>query len=254
MTKKTLIITGASRGLGAASARFAAQMGANVVLMARSAKEIERIVEEIQSNGGQALAVPGDVGSELYCNKVIAKAVQRFGGLDALVNNASIIEPIEPLTEADPQAWEANWRVNLLGPLMLIKAALPYLRQTKGRVINVSSGAAVKVIRSWGAYSSTKAALNHVNRFLAEEEPDITAIAFRPGVVDTSMQATIRSSSKMSPQDHALFMNFHTDGELLPPELPGRALARLALYAPHEWSGEFISWDDERIAALEIGN
>lgn len=251
MSKKTIIITGASRGLGAAAARSAAQMGANVVLMARSENELARLVDDIQSAGGGALAIPGDVGSELYCNKAIAEAVQHFGRLDALVNNAGIIEPIEPLSEADLQAWEANWRINLLGPLMLVRATLPHLRETKGRVVNVSSGAAVKVVRSWGAYSTAKAALNHFNRFLAEEEPNITAIAFRPGVVDTSMQSTIRGSSKMQPDDHTFFMDLHNDGELLPPELPGLSLARVALYAPHAWSGEFISWDDERIAALE---
>ena len=251
MSKKTIIITGASRGLGAAAARSAAQMGANVVLMARSENELARLVDDIQSAGGGSLAIPGDVGSELYCNKAIAEAVQHFGRLDALVNNAGIIEPIEPLSEADLQAWEANWRINLLGPLMLVRATLPHLRETKGRVVNVSSGAAVKVVRSWGAYSTAKAALNHFNRFLAEEEPNITAIAFRPGVVDTSMQSTIRGSSKMQPEDHIFFMDLHNDGELLPPELPGLSLARVALYAPHAWSGEFISWDDERIAALE---
>jgi NAD(P)-dependent dehydrogenase (short-subunit alcohol dehydrogenase family) len=254
MSKKTIIITGASRGLGRAAARSAAQMGANVVLMARSEGELARLVDEIQSAGGSALAIPGDVGSELYCNKAIAEAVQQFGRLDTLVNNAGIIEPIEPLSEADLQAWEVNWRINLLGPLMLVRAALPHLRETRGRVVNVSSGAAVKVTRSWGAYSTAKAALNHFNRFLAEEEPNITAIAFRPGVVDTAMQSTIRSSNKMPPEDHTFFMDLHSDGELLPPELPGRSLARVALYAPHAWSGEFISWDDERIADLDMGD
>lgn len=254
MNNKSIIITGASRGLGAAAARSAAQMGANVVLMARSKEELDRLVDEIESEGGGAMAVSGDVSSQLYCNKVIAETLQRFGRLDALVNNAGTIEPIEPLAEATPQAWETNWRINLLGPLMLVRTALPHLRELKGRVVNVSSGAAVKVIRSWGAYSTAKAALNHLNRFLAEEEPDITAIAFRPGVVDTAMQTTIRNSSKMPTEDQAYFMDLHADGELLPPELPGLALAKVALYAPQEWSGEFIAWDDERIAALETGD
>lgn len=254
MTKKSIIITGASRGLGAAAARSAAQLGANVVLMARSEEELQRLVDEIQSAGSGAMAVTGDVCSALYCNKVVAETVQRFGRIDALVNNAGTIEPIEPLAEATPEAWETNWRINLLGPLMLVRGALPYLRETKGRVVNVSSGAAVKVIRSWGAYSTAKAALNHLNRFLAEEEPDITAIAFRPGVVDTAMQTTIRNSSKMPPKDQVYFMDLFADGELLPPELPGLALARVALYAPQKWSGEFIAWDDQRIAALKRGD
>lgn len=254
MPKKSIIITGASRGLGAAAARSAAQLGANVVLMARSEEDLLRLVGEIQSTGGEAMAIAGDVGSQLYCNKVIAEAVQRFGRIDALVNNAGTIEPIEPLSEANPDAWEMSWRINLLGPLMLVRSALPHLRETKGRIVNVSSGAAVKVIRGWGAYSSAKAALNHLNRYLAKEEPDITAIAFRPGVVDTAMQTTIRNSRSMPAEDQAYFMDLHADGELLPPGLPGLALAKVALYAPQEWSGEFIAWDDERITALETGD
>ena len=254
MTTQTIIITGASRGLGEAASRIAAQMGSNIVLMARSGNHIELIAREIQSHGGQALAITGDVSQELDCKNVVVEALRRFGRLDALVNNAGTIEPIGPIAETDPQAWEANWRTNLLGPLMLIQTALPFLRQSKGRVINVSSGAAVKVVRSWGAYSTAKAALNHVNRFLAEEESDITAIAFRPGVVDTAMQASIRSAEKMHPEEQTIFVGYHTAGELLPPELPGRSLVTLALYAPHAWSGEFISWDDERIRALDIGN
>ena len=252
MTTKTILITGASRGLGEATSRIAAQMGANIVLMARSRDQIERTTREIQSEGGQALAVPGDVSQELDCKNTVKEAVKHFGRLDALVNNAGTIEPIEPIFQADSQAWEINWKINLLGPLMLIQAALPHLRQSKGRVINVSSGAAVKVIRSWGAYSAAKAALNHINRFLAEEEPEITSIAFRPGVVDTAMQASIRNAASMHPAEQAIFADYHTAGELLPPDLPGRSLAMLAMYAPHDWSGEFISWDDERIRTLGV--
>jgi NAD(P)-dependent dehydrogenase (short-subunit alcohol dehydrogenase family) len=90
---------------------------------------------------------------------------------------------------------------------------------------------------------------------LALEEPLITSICLRPGVVDTEMQALIRREGQagMQADDYQKFVQYHSDGKLLPPELPGRALALLALYAPHQWSGEFIQWDDGRIKGLGEG-
>ncbi len=252
MTEKTIIITGASRGLGAAAARIAAEMGANVVLNARTEGALDAVVTSIRAEGGAALAIPGDVSTPEDCRALLAAAVERFGGLDALVNNAGIIEPIAPIAEGRLEAWTQNLAVNVLGPVMLTQAALPYLRKRAGRVINVSSGAAVKVVPGWGAYSAAKAAINSFTNILAAEEPEITAIAFRPGAVDTAMQDVIRrdGATGMPDEFHKKFVNLFAGGALLPPELPGKALALLALDAPHEWSGEFIPWDDARIQKL----
>jgi NAD(P)-dependent dehydrogenase (short-subunit alcohol dehydrogenase family) len=166
--------------------------------------------------------------------------------LDSLVNNAGIIEPIAPIAEADMGAWAYNLAVNLLAPAQLTQLALPHLRAANGRVINVSSGAAVSAIGGWAAYCGAKAALNQFNAVLAVEEPSVTAVALRPGVVDTEMQAVIRrdGGKGMDAGMHGRFLNYHDSGELLPPEKPGRAIAWLALYAPPELSGKFISWDD----------
>jgi NAD(P)-dependent dehydrogenase (short-subunit alcohol dehydrogenase family) len=183
---------------------------------------------------------------------IIQKALDYFGRIDALVNNAGAIEPMSPIAEADSQAWEQNWRLNVLGPVMLTRLALPSLRERKGRVINVSSGAAVNVIGGWGAYSTAKAAINHLTRILASEEPAITAIALRPGIVDTEMQATIREKGRdrMAERNYNLLHGLYEQGRLLPPEAPGRALACLSLHAPREWSGDTIQWDEERVQRL----
>jgi NAD(P)-dependent dehydrogenase (short-subunit alcohol dehydrogenase family) len=172
--------------------------------------------------------------------------------LDGLVNNAGVLEPVALLAEADPAGWRTNIEVNLLGPFYLTHFALPHLRPRRGRVINVSSGAAVKTTEGWSAYSTAKAALNHFTRLLAAEEPEVVAVALRPGVVDTAMQATIREEGQegMTGESHEKFVQYHEQGQLLPPEKPGRALALLALYAPHEWSGEFIAWDAPRVERL----
>jgi NAD(P)-dependent dehydrogenase (short-subunit alcohol dehydrogenase family) len=138
--------------------------------------------------------------------------------------------------------------------MMLTQAALPHLRLGAGRVINVSSGAAVNATPGWAAYCAAKAALNQFTSVLAAEESTLTAIAFRPGIVDTEMQATIRreGSTSMSSTDYARFVQYHEQGELLPPQVPGVALAVLALHAPPQWSGAFLSWDEEKVQALVV--
>lgn len=252
MTSPTILITGASRGLGAATACIAAEMEANVVLAARSQDQLEAVAGEIEAAGGRALAIVGDVSQTADCQRIVAKAIKAFGRLDALVNNAGVITPIAAIADGDPQAWQKSWAVNVLGPVVLTQAALPSLRQHSGRVINVSSGAAIKVTPSWAAYCVAKAALNQFTRALAAEEPDITALAFRPGAVDTAMQATIRreGARAMPNEVYARYVRSYEEGELLPPQVPGCALAVLASYAPREWSGMFLPWNNEEVQSL----
>jgi NAD(P)-dependent dehydrogenase (short-subunit alcohol dehydrogenase family) len=120
----------------------------------------------------------------------------------------------------------------------------------------VSSGAANRVIENASAYCAAKAALNHFTRVLAGEEPELTAVAVRPGVVDTDMQAFIRNegSNVMSDEQLAYYRQLKALGELEPPEIPGRSITWLALYAPPGFSGQFFDYDDPRIAgpALEV--
>lgn len=249
---QTVIVTGASRGLGAATAHILAQMGAQVVLTARSAVPLDALAEEVRTAGGSVFSVAGDITAPNTAHRVVAAAVEHFGRVDALINNAGILTPLARLDEADPEAWLHTLNVNVIGPVLLTRAALPYLRQTSGRVINVSSGAAIKAITGWGAYCVSKAALNHFNMMLAHEEPDITAIAVRPGMIDTAMQGTLRAEGvgHMDDATYVRFVEHFRKGELNPPELPGRATALLALHAPHDWSGEFIAWDEARVTAL----
>lgn len=249
---KTVIVTGASRGLGAATAAALVERGANVVLNARSQGALQEVAGEMDPAGEQTLVVAGDVGDTALCRKLVAQAVARFGRLDGLVNNAGVLRPIAPLAESDPAGWRTNLAVNVLGPAVLTHFALPHLRAGRGRVVNVSSGAAVKAMAGWSAYCTAKAALNHLTRVLAVEEPAVVALALRPGVVDTAMQAAIREEGDagMPAGSYERFIRYHEEGELLPPKVPGRVLAVLALHAPHEWSGEFVQWNEERVQGL----
>lgn len=252
MSTKTIIVTGGSRGLGLAIAQNAAELGANVVMFARSADLLTQEAQYIRDADGSALAIPGDISQLNDCQQLVEKTMSNFGRIDAIVHNAGVLEPIAPIANADPKAWQQSLMINLLGPMMLSQAALPYLRQNRGRVIHVSSGAATYAISGWSAYCATKGGLNQLSRALAIEEEMVTSIAVRPGVVDTEMQAVIRTmgAQGMPEEAYQRFLRFKEEGELLPPEVPGGTLAVLALYAPREWDGDFLSWDEERVQEL----
>lgn len=253
MQPKTVIVTGASRGLGRATALILARMGANVVITARSAQDLEALEKEINAGaGGRAAGLAGDIARAETSEKLVELALARFGRIDSLVNNAGVLEPLAVIADADPDAWRRNWEVNVLSAVLLTRHALPQLRANSGRVVHVSSGAATFAMQGWGAYCASKAALNHFSNVLALEEPEITSIALRPGIIDTAMQGVIREAGAqaMTPDAHQRFVNHHKDGDLLSPEAAGRVLAALALYAPHEWSGQFVTWDAASVQEL----
>ena len=155
MRDKVVVITGASRGIGAAAARAFAAEGARVALLARSVAEVERIAAEI---GPAAMAMGCDVADFAAVSGAIAAVMARFGRLDVLVNNAGVIEPIARLAEADVAEWGRAQDVNLKGVFHGMRAAIPVMRaQGGGTIITVSSGAAVRALEGWSAYCASKA-------------------------------------------------------------------------------------------------
>lgn len=244
-----VIVTGASKGMGAWIAGWLSRVGTRLILTARSREDLEALENKIRSEGGTAVAVTGDVSDPDVSIHVVETAMKQFGKIDALVNNAGILEPLSKLAECDPEKFKQNILVNLVGPYYMICRALPALRQSGGRVINVSTGAAIKPIVSWSAYCAAKAGLTHLTRVLALEEPSVTSISVRPGVVDTNMQALIREQGPkvMPPELSEYFINLKKQGKLEPPWIPARSIAWLSLKAPSELSGEFIDYDDPRI-------
>jgi NAD(P)-dependent dehydrogenase (short-subunit alcohol dehydrogenase family) len=219
-------------------------------------EQLEQEAAEIRQAGGAAWTVRADLGVKEDCRQIIQETVDQFGRIDALVNNGGMIEPIAPIADADIQDWEQNWAVNVLAPVILTQMALPQLRMRQGRILNITSGAAGNTIGGWGAYISAKTAINQITQILASEEPEITALAVRPGIVDTRMQAAIRQKGKgrMAERNYQQLYNLYETGKLLPPEDPSRAIAILALYAPHEWSGEIVQWDEARVQELSAGH
>ena len=250
-----VIVTGASRGLGAAVARWLATAGAAVTLVARSGEKLDEVASDLNRLGGSLLVHPADVTDVNACRSAVESTLDHFGRIDSLVNNAGIVQPLAPIADTLPDEWRHNIEVNLLAPYYLVRAAITELRRRRGRIVNVSSGAANLALETVSAYCTAKAALNHFTRVLAAEEKDVTTLSVRPGVVDTDMQAVLRGEidNAMPAEQIAYYRRLKEQGELAPPEIPARAIAWLALHAHREFSGESLDYDNPRISrpALE---
>lgn len=249
--RPVVIVTGASRGIGAAAGRLLASAGADVVLAARSEEGLEATASAARAAGGRALVVPTDVAAEAACRRLVEQALEEFGRLDGLVNNAGVLEPVARVATAATDAFRQAFEVNVYGVLYITQAALPALRSAGGRIVNVSTTSAINAQEGWGAYCASKAAALMLTRVTALEEREVVTVAFNPGVVDTDMQVLIREVGEgvMSEERYTRFTALKRKGRLQPPEEPGRALAWLALHAPRELNGEMIRVDDERVQA-----
>jgi len=239
MTGKTVLITGASRGIGAEAARVFANAGANVALLARSQDDIAALAGEI---GEQAIAIPCNVARYSEMSSAVATVVQVFGGLDVLINNAGVVDPISHLGDADPDAWGQLIDINVKGVFNGIHAALPALKNGGGSVLTISSGAAHNAIEAWSAYCASKAAVNMMNRSLHLEEASngIRAIGLSPGTVATDMQRKIKDSG-INPVSQ-LDWDSHT-----PADWPAKCLLWMCSAEADTYCGEEISLRDEDI-------
>lgn len=241
-----VLLTGASRGIGAEAARALAARGARLALLARSEEALKALGEELPT---EVLLGALDVTDQEATARFVQETLKRFGRLDALVNNAAVLGPTGPTSETDLAGWRRAVEVNLLAPLALTRSALSALRESRGRVIQVSTGAAVQPLPHFGAYCATKAALTQLARVLALEEPSVTTLCFSPGVVDTGMQEQIRreAAPRMPEPWGRYFLDLPRQGGLQSPQSAGLTLAWLALEAPREWSGQMVDGDDQKI-------
>jgi NAD(P)-dependent dehydrogenase (short-subunit alcohol dehydrogenase family) len=237
---KVVLVTGASRGIGAAAARTLAAEGAAVGLIARSRDGIEAIAGEIHGGGGRAAALPCDVADRAAVEAAVAEVSRRLGRVDILVANAAVIEPIGPLAELDPEEWARAVSINLLGVFYGIRAVLPgMIAQGGGTLITVGSGAAQTPLEGWSAYCSTKAAVLMLARCTHHELKGrgIRVFSLSPGTIATDMQRTIRASginpvSRMAFEGHA------------PPEHPAHAIAWLCTKAADDLAGQEVHLRD----------
>lgn len=186
---KVIVITGASSGLGEAAAKHLAELGATVVLGARRAERIENLAKQIQDKGGQAFAVAMDVTQRDQVKKLVDSAVEQFGRVDVIVNNAGIM-PLSPMDRLNVDEWDMMIDVNIKGVLNGIAAVLPYMKEQKsGQIINTSSVAGHKVFTGSAVYSATKFAVRALTEGLRVElKPyNIRTTIVCPGAVKTEL-------------------------------------------------------------------
>ncbi len=187
---KVVLITGASQGLGRALALACAKEGAKLAINARSEDSIRPVAGEAEEQGAEVLAVAADVARSADVERLVSEAVERFGGIDVLVNNAGILGPRVAIEEYPEDEWRRVIDANLTGPFLVSKAAIPHMREG-GSIINLVSGVSVEGRAEWGAYSVSKFGLEGLNQILAAElqERGIRVNAVDPGGMRTGMRA-----------------------------------------------------------------
>lgn len=187
-----VLVTGASRGLGAALARKLAKQGARVVLVAREPGPLNEVAASIQAVGGEAHALVADLGDKHAVYPLAAAAAELVGPLDVLIHNASTLgpTPLRLLLDTECEDLERVLSVNLVGPFRLSRIIAGAMAgRGSGTVVHMSSDAAESAYARWGAYSLSKAAQDHLSRIWAEELASfgVRVLAIDPGEMDTAM-------------------------------------------------------------------
>lgn len=187
------LVTGASRGIGRAIALGLAEAGVHVIAAARTVGALEALDDEIGKLGGSATLVPIDLNDLDAVDRFAPAIEQRWGKLDILIGNAGVLGPISPVPHIDPKVFDGVFRVNVTANYRLLRSLDPLLKASDaGRVLMISSGAARRVRAYWGAYASSKAALDALVRAYAAEVVNISAVRamlMNPGPIRTAMRA-----------------------------------------------------------------
>lgn len=242
--KKTLILTGASRGIGRALALELAKAGYDLVLNARSEGPLQEVLEAVRALGAKAEAVAGSAGQAAVAEALVRKA-EALGGFYGYIHNAGVLHPGPLVYEIAEPLFLEVLEANLVAGYQLARFAYPLLRrQGEGLAVYVGSGAAESNLPGIGAYAVAKAAEEHLARQLAAEVPEVACFIYRPGVVETDMQKAAREAQGSAAEIlHRVFRGYKAEGYLLTPERAAQALVRL-LPRARQFHGKIASWKD----------
>lgn len=228
---RSALVTGAGRGIGRAVSLELAKTGARVAILSRTEHELDEVSVGVDRLGGVGLVLVTDIGDPRQVAEAADRVLAEFGSVDVLINNAAVVWPLGPTVNTDPAEWAQAIAVNVVGPFTLTWALLPgMLARGWGRIVNVSSGIASHPAAMIGgnAYAASKAALEAHTLNLAAElaGTGVTVNAFRPGSVDTAMQAWIRSQppSKIGAALHERFTQAYEQGSLITAGQSARSL------------------------------
>ena len=195
LSGKVILVTGAGRGIGRATALAFASEGARVVVAGRTRKQIKAVRDEIKVQGRTALAVSADVSKPRDVKALMRAALDKYGGIDLLVNNAGVLEPIAPIWSARPKDWRNNISINLIGLYSCAREVMRHMMQhSGGAIINVSSGAARNPRYGWSAYCTAKAAVDQLTRCMGLTVGSPGGKIAGPRFVDGSGTQLVRST------------------------------------------------------------
>lgn len=248
------VITGTSKGIGLETLRYLSEVPGYIISVSRTIPE--ELSKILNANTSKIAHFCGNVQDPEVSKMVIRTIEEKGGKLQALILNVGIPLPIAPIRDTVVDVWKAVFDVNFFSMVDLAQRAIPYLKKGKGRVVMLSSGAAVNPKNGWSTYCCSKACVNMFAKVLSMEETDIQTIALRPGVVDTDMQEIIRKQMKngFTKEDCEKFNNYEKNKELKDPKEPASVIFNLSIPEnefPKELNGEFVSIDDEKLAKFK---
>lgn len=241
---RSVIVTGAGSGIGRAAAVAFGAQGARVVVADLNAEGAQETAEEIERAGGSAVVVTGDLSEQAVVDRVTATAVERFGGVEVLVNNAGIMDRMSALADVSDAEWERVIRVNLTAPFLLTRAVLPHmLAAGKGAIVNTASEAGLRGSAAGAAYTASKHGLVGLTKNLAVmyRKQGIRANAIAPGGTATHIVVDVEQGAH---GPAALGPHFVNIGRVARPEEQAAAIVFLASDAASNISGAVLPVDD----------
>ncbi len=241
------LITGGGRGLGRVYARTLAEAGAKVAVVGRTADSLEEAVREITGAGGVARAYAADVTNAAAVERAVSDASRDLGPIDLIVNAAGVAEPLGPFVENDPTEWWRGIEVNLRGPYLVARFALPgMIARGRGRIVNVSSGVGTRAYPYLSSYTTGKTALIRLTESVAAEvgSRGVKVLSISPGMVRTDMNRLLLAHPK-SAEYFPWASEGIAQGKDFPPEASARLVLRLARGEGDALSGRHLSVADD---------